>query len=80
MRDAIDWNQLFAETQHPCIPILPIPSEVDQAEFNVNIIATELKDLKDDQGVICFEKVMVLRMPQFDDDDGNSEDIGLFKW
>ena len=49
-------TKVFAETEHPPIPILPIPFEGDQEEFDVDITAEELEDLKDDQGVIQFEK------------------------
>ena len=78
MTDAVDWTHVFAETEHPSIPILPIPFEGDQEEFDVNITPEELEELKDDQGDIRFEKVMEWCMPQFDDD-SNGDKIGLFK-
>ena len=58
MTDVIDWKQVFEDTEHPPIPILPIPFEGDQEEFDVDITPAELEELKDDQGVIRFEKVM----------------------
>ena len=48
--NVIDWKRLFEETEHPLIPILPIPVEGDQEEFGVDITHEELEELKDDQG------------------------------
>ena len=79
MIDVLDWTGVFAETNHPPIPILPISFEGDQEEFDVNITPEQLEELKDDQDVICFEKVMEWCMPRFDDD-GNGDEMGLFKW
>ena len=70
---------MFEDTEYPPIPILPIPFEGDQEEFDVDITAAELEELKDEQGVIRFEKVMEWCMPRFDDD-GNGEEMDLFKW
>ena len=78
MIDAIDWTQVFEETEHPPVPILPMPFEGDEAEFDVDITAAELEELKDDQGAIRFEKVMEGCLPQIDD--GNEGTISLFKW
>ena len=52
MTDAIDWIRVFVETEHPQIPIQPIPFEGAQEEFNVDITPEELEELKDEQGVI----------------------------
>ena len=52
MTDSIDWTQVFEDTEYPPIPILPIPFEGDQEEFDVDITAAELEELKDEQGVI----------------------------
>ena len=79
MMDSIGWTQVFEDTNYPPIPILPIPFEGDQEEFDVDITPAELEELKDDQGVIRFEKVMEWCMPRFDDD-GNGEEMDLFKW
>ena len=79
MTDVLDWTQVFEDTNYPPIPILPIPFEGDQEEFDVDITPEELDQLKDDQGVIWFEKVMEWCMPRFDDD-GNGDEMGLFIW
>ena len=52
LTDSIDWTQVFEDTEYPPIPILPIPFEGDQEEFDVDITAAELEELKDEQGVI----------------------------
>eukprot|EP00751_Fragilariopsis_kerguelensis_P029599 CAMPEP_0170918230 /NCGR_PEP_ID=MMETSP0735-20130129/7858_1 /TAXON_ID=186038 /ORGANISM="Fragilariopsis kerguelensis, Strain L26-C5" /LENGTH=52 /DNA_ID=CAMNT_0011316667 /DNA_START=91 /DNA_END=249 /DNA_ORIENTATION=+ len=52
MTDEIDWTQVFEETEHPLILILPIFFEGGEGEFDVDITASELEELKDDQGVI----------------------------
>ena len=77
--DVLDWTQVFEDTNYPPIPILPIPFEGDQEEFDVDITPEELDQLKDDQGVIRFENVMEWCMPPYDDD-GNGDEMGLFIW
>ena len=63
MTDMIDWTCVFEKTEYLPIPILPIPFGGDQDDHNVDITPQELEDLKDDQDVIWFEKVMEWCMP-----------------
>ena len=52
MTKDIDWTQDFENTEHPPIPILPLPFEGDKEEFDVNITDAELEGLKDSNGVL----------------------------
>ena len=79
MTDILDWTQVFEDTNHPPIPILPVPFEGDQEYFDVGITPKELEQLKDNEGVIPFEKVIEWCMKRFDDD-GNGNKMGLYKW
>ena len=56
--DVLDWTQVFEDTNYPPIPILPIPFEGDQEEFDVDIPPVELEELKDDDEVeaVCLQK------------------------
>ena len=61
-------NTCIQKIEHPPIPILLIPFRGDQEEFDVDITAEELENLKDDQAVIQFEEVMEWYIPRFDND------------
>ena len=52
MMDAIDWIQVFEDTEHSPVPTLPIPFEGEQEEFDADITPEELDQLKDEQGII----------------------------
>ena len=52
MTKAINWTQVFEDTNNPPIPISPFPFEGDQEEFNIDITYTELEGLKDSNGIL----------------------------